>query len=507
MENELGESQITPLSDEVIREFYHSVNDAVFVHDAETGEILDVNETMCDMYGYSRAEARQLSIEDLSSGIHPYTQDTAVDYVQKAAKGNPQIFDWHAEDSEGNHFWVEVSMRCAVIDDQNLVLVIVRDITERHEREQQLEALSRTAQVLMSAETRDEVVEIGVETTQDILGINANSIHLYDEDADALVPVAATDAVYDLIGDPPIFTGDDSIAWRVYQRGEPLAVDDVHEDPDRYNTETPVRSELFLPLDRYGILIAGSSSPETFDEQDTLLAEILAGALATAMEQVQQTEQLRVRERELIKQNARLEEFASIVSHDLRNPLGVASGRLELASEECDSEHIEHVERAHGRIRALIEDLLTLAREGETVTDLEPVALAPLIEGCWANVETAEAMLVTEVERTIQADKSRLKQLFENLMRNAVEHGGEDVSVTVGGLDDGFYIEDDGPGIPADEREHIFEAGYSTSEDGTGFGLSIVKQIIEAHDWRIRVTDGAEGGVRFEITAVEFTIE
>lgn len=202
-----------------------------------------------------------------------------------------------------------------------------------------------------------------------------------------------------------------------------------------------------------------------------------------------------------------LERFASIVSHDLRNPLSVAEGYLELLSDECESEHVESIGRALDRMGVLIEDILTLAREGESITDLEPVEIASLTENCWANVDTGEAALVLETGQIVQADKSRLKQLFENLVRNAVEHGGEDVTVTVGSLDHEFYIEDDGPGIPADEQDDIFEAGYSTSNDGTGFGLSIVKQVAEAHDWDIRVADGEEGGARFEITGVEFAAE
>jgi PAS domain S-box-containing protein len=134
-------SQRSPLSDGVLREIYHSVNDAIFVHDAETAEIIDVNETMCEMYEYSRAEARQLSTEDFSTGVPPYTQDTAVEYLQKAADGDPQVFDWHAADSNGDPFWVEVSMRRATFDDQTFVLAIVRDITDRKERERERKKL------------------------------------------------------------------------------------------------------------------------------------------------------------------------------------------------------------------------------------------------------------------------------------------------------------------------------------------------------------------------------
>lgn len=201
-----------------------------------------------------------------------------------------------------------------------------------------------------------------------------------------------------------------------------------------------------------------------------------------------------------------LREFTRIVSHDLQNPLSVAEGYLKLAQEECESEYLETVERAHKRMGTLIEDLLTLAQDGESVTDSEPVQIASIVEDCWANVKTADATLVTDIDRTAQADECRLKQLFENLIRNAVEHGGKDVTITIGEVDNGFFVEDDGSGIPDDAHEEVFEAGYSTSAEGTGFGLSIIKQVVDAHNWEIRVIDGSNGGARFEITDVEFGI-
>jgi PAS domain S-box-containing protein len=206
---------------------------------------------------------------------------------------------------------------------------------------------------------------------------------------------------------------------------------------------------------------------------------------------------------ERIARQQRLEEFTSVVSHDLRNPLNVATGRLELVSEECDSDHLDSLQQALERMEALIRDLLALARDGREVTDAQPVDITTIANRCWENVETEQGRLLTLTDQTVLADSSRLQQVFENLFRNAVEHGGEDVTVTVGELDDGFYIEDDGSGIPLDERDAVFEAGYSQSMNGTGFGLSIVKQIATAHDWLIRITDATDGGTRFEITNAE----
>jgi PAS domain S-box-containing protein len=384
-------------------------------------------------------------------------------------------------------------------------LWVYRDITDRKAREQRLEALNETTRELMAAETRTEVAEIGVESARDLLDLPANAIHLYDAEQAALVPVAVTDAGRELVGDPPTFTSGDSIAWRVYERGETLALDDVHADPDIYNPDSVVQSELHLSLGQYGILIACSAESEAFDQHDIVLGEILANNIATAFEQVEQTQQLREREQELTRQNDRLEEFASVVSHDLRNPLQVAERRVELAQHECDSEHLDAIERALARMQTLIENLLTLAREGDRVQDVEAVELASIITDCWENVDTGDATLETDTERVIQADSGQLKQLLENLIRNAVEHGGEAVTVSIGDLDGGFYVADDGPGIPPGERGSVFDTGYSTSESVTGFGLSIVKHVVDAHGWDIVITDSDDGGARFEITDVNST--
>lgn len=139
--------------------------------------------------------------------------------------------------------------------------------------------------------------------------------------------------------------------------------------------------------------------------------------------------------------------------------------------------------------------------------ETEVIDLRRLTENCWGNLATGEATFATEIDRRIHADKGRLQQLVENLLRDPVEHGGADVAVTLWVLTDGFYVEDDGPGISEDERDDVFEAGYSTAGDGTGFGLSIVKQAAQAHGCDIRITEGTGGGARFETTGVEFAAD
>ncbi len=249
-----------------------------------------------------------------------------------------------------------------------------------------------------------------------------------------------------------------------------------------------------LPLEREGEVRYYNVTRNPFTAGDAGL-----GAMLTLSDV---TERERYR-RELERKNEQLDEFASVVSHDLRNPINVASGRLELAMEECDSEHLKPVERAVARMETLVEDLLTLAREGDRVSEVELVDLGSVVTECWSNVAASEAILEVESSVELQADESRLRQLFENLLRNAVEHGGEDVTVTVGRLEDGFYVEDDGVGIPEAEQEKVFEHGYTSTEHGTGFGLGIVRKIAEAHGWTVRARESDDGGARFEFTDVD----
>ena len=209
--------------------------------------------------------------------------------------------------------------------------------------------------------------------------------------------------------------------------------------------------------------------------------------------------------RELERQNERLDQFASMISHDLRNPLNVASGRLAIAREECDSEHLEAAATAHARMEELIEEVLTLAQQGQPIDETGTVDLSAVAAQCWKVVETTGAELVTEDDLTLIADVDRLQQLLENLFRNAIEHGSGDVTIRVGTIDgdDGFYVADDGPGIPPEDREQVFESGYTTADEGTGFGLAIVKEIADAHGWIITITESADGGAQFEIRGVE----
>ena len=235
------------------------------------------------------------------------------------------------------------------------------------------------------------------------------------------------------------------------------------------------------------------------------------------------TERVAQRQR-LQRQNDRLNEFANVVSHDLRNPLNVAQGHAAMLAERVADDadvraNVDTVRRSLDRMDDIIDDTLTLAREGQPVGEPEPAELAAIARDSWESVKTDAATLEIVDEVTLSCDESRLRNVFENLFRNAIEHGGDGeahVTITVGRIDafytttradddgDGFYVEDDGRGIPPEQREAVFEPGHTSSGSGTGFGLAIVKRIADAHGWNVAITEGKAGGARFEFTGVTY---
>ena len=208
-----------------------------------------------------------------------------------------------------------------------------------------------------------------------------------------------------------------------------------------------------------------------------------------------------------------VDRVASVISHDLRNPLDVARARLRAGRELDSDEHFDHVEQAHDRMERIIQDVLTLARGSDVVNPEDQVDLADAVREAWRMVETNGAALdIAGTLPTATADRDRVTRLFENLFRNAVEHGStsaasgaEDsgITITVERLSDGLAVADDGVGIDADEREQVFEPGFTSEDHGTGLGLAIVARIADIHGWSVEVTDSEAGGARFEITGVE----
>ena len=445
------------------------VNDLITVVDTE-GTITYVSPAVTRVLGY---DPEELVGHEGYEFVHPEDQERNAEALETVLS-NPstsKTIEVRFHHADGSWRWIEATMQNRVDDDViDGILVSSRDITERKAYEAEAQKLAEEYEALLN-NVEDAIFLINVEA----------------DDADTRFEFERLSPSYErqtgltteeVRGQTPreVFGEDQGAALasnyhRCVNAGEPIS----------YQEELQVDDDARF--------------------WQTKIAPVVSGGEVTRLVGVTRNVTDRVeRERQLRQQNERLDEFASVISHDLRNPLGVAQGRATILAEQIESEHLDVLLGNLTRMESIVEDTLTLARQGNTISDTESINLTDIVGKCWANIDTDEAAIEIVDETTFQADPDRLQHVFENLFRNATEHGGADVTVRVGSHDHGgIYVEDDGPGIPVEKRDEVLEPGYSSACGGTGFGLTIVKRIVEAHGWALSITDGTDGGARFEI--------
>jgi signal transduction histidine kinase/FixJ family two-component response regulator len=311
--------------------------------------------------------------------------------------------------------------------ERTIVYNVYADIGEQKRVERILRNLHETTREMFRGEDREEIAALATRAAIDILAFPNSAVRLYDPDAEKLSPTAISKEATAALGERPAFGPGDGRIWEAFDRGEPIVVDDL----DAVDTAVgygELRSLLVVPLGDHGVMPFGSRDPGFFDDTAIQLARVLAANVTVALDAAERTAQLRERDAALQREIDRLEKFAGLVSHDLRNPLNVAAGRLELVRELVDDAdalaEIDRVDDAHDRMSQLIDDLLTLAQQGETVDEPEPVDLAEAAAEAWQTVDTVDATLYLPDESVaVDADPERLRTLLENLFANSVEHG------------------------------------------------------------------------------------
>jgi PAS domain S-box-containing protein len=408
--------------------------------------------------------------------VHPDDREANANAVERALDGDGSaVAEVRFKRADGTWCWIESTLRDhrddPVIDG---ILGMSRDISDRKAKEQEYRQLATEYETFLE-NVADAIFLLSVRPTETGYSFEFERLSPSYEEQTGL----RTEQVK---GKTPEEVFDD-------ERGAELAAN-YHRcvrvgEPISYQEELPVSEDARF--------------------WDTVLAPVFTDGTVTRVIGITRnvTERVR-RERQLKSQNEQLDEFASIISHDLRNPLTVAMGRIEHLSEEHDNKHIDATARALERMHEITQDTLTLARQGKVVSEMDEIDFSGLIGRCWQTVPTDEATLDVADGLRIRGDQSRLQHLFENLFRNAIEHGGADVTVRVGECDShGIYVEDTGQGIPEEQRDRVLEPGHSSASDGTGFGLTIVKRIAEAHGWRLQIQESSEGGARFEFRDVD----
>jgi signal transduction histidine kinase len=369
-----------------------------------------------------------------------------------------------------------------------------------------LDSFETATRQLMAAESEREICDIAMSGIPSVFDVDLGALWLYDSDASELQLAASTERADEVFDWPVTYRPGNSLSWEAFEQGEVRTYSELDDEHNQYNDASPVSSEIILPLGEYGVVNIGSLTPVAFDDEAVRLARMYATHVQAALQKAEREHDLRV-------QRDRMERFIGVVSHDLRNPLHVVEGRLDLACETGDLSHLEDAAAGVARMESLIDDLLTLAREGYAVEERTAVSLDTLTERTWAMARTGDAMLTVEGSLPVFGDEERLRQVFENLFRNAADHGGDAVTVRVGPIVDGetdsddgggrrvtgFYVADDGPGIPPERLDDVLSVdGFSGGD--SGLGLSIVAQIIDAHGWEVSVTESRAGGARFEVT-------
>jgi CheY-like chemotaxis protein len=371
-----------------------------------------------------------------------------------------------------------------------------------------LDDLHVTTRRLLRADDRESVARIAVETGDRVLGFAGVGIRFADEDRGVLENVSVGGDAATGIDERPPLSIENTPHGRAYRTGETVLYDVTD---DEYGLSA-FEQTVYVPLGDHGVLSLGRRAPGGVGLADLRYAEILAANATVALDRIEHERRHRRREAELRRRNERLDEFASFISHDLRNPLNVALGRVELAVEDDDTDHLSDARTALIRIERLIDDVLTLTRDGTALETTERLELSAAVDHAWQGQyagESAELRCSIPSSVTLSGDPERVHQLLSNLLGNAIDHAGESVTVEVAvrADGDGFYVADDGPGIPADERELVVKKGYTNGETSTGLGLAIATGIADAHGWELAVGESDTGGARFDLTGVALSHE
>lgn len=392
-------------------------------------------------------------------------------------------------------------------------VVIQTDVTARRRNKAHLERFSdalqqlqQTTQTLLEATTVEDAVEVVLDSLESVFAFDIAGIWLVTDDGTRLEPVVTTAQSSELFGSHPTYTAaEPSLSWTAFTEGESTYVPDLSTADDPMNPDTPLGSELIVPIADHGVLNVGSMTADAFDEQERLLVELWAETVASALARIEQIQRLVRRKAELREERDRLDTFASTFRHELRNPLNILDGYLQLAQEGSDPQALDRCRNAADRMERLLEDALVILEDDPIEVKKSAVELTGACEAAWAFIRTREATLRCSLPDgyAVVADDVRLAQLIENVLQNAVEHGGHDVTVRVGTLSAGFYIEDDGPGIPPAHRDRVFEESYTTTNEGSGLGLAVVDAVADAHGWTVTLEESVSGGTRVAVRGVE----
>lgn len=494
------------------REIFNATNDAIFVHDAKTGEIADVNSAMCEMFGYSYDETLMLTVEDISIGTHPFSKEEAVKRIHNANTEGPQLFEWLAKKKSGELFWVEVNLKKGSIGGIDRILAVVRDISERKEAEQALIESQREYLTLFEESPISLWVEDFSAVKRYLDTLRTSGISDFKEYFDEHPQEVNT-----CIGMVKILNINNTTV-RMYgaQNKEDFfqGLHKVfHEDTYEFAKEELLaiaeRKTLFegetvnttLDGNRMNIALKWTTAPGHEENYSRVLVSI-----------TDLTEYKRIEEQ--LHQAQRMETVATLaggVAHDFNNLLAVILGYTSYLKTKADEDGpffkgLNHIESSALRASDLTSQLLTYTRRQKQ--QIKPVDLNRVIQEVYELIsktfEKNVRIMIKNADglKTVEGDESQLNQVVMNLALNAhqampqggvltIETSIEKIpeNVKPGRLCDVtgtcvcLKIIDTGIGMDSDTLNRIFEPYFTTKEKsgGTGLGMSVVYGIVEGH--------------------------
>jgi PAS domain S-box-containing protein len=453
-------------SEEKFRHIFQYANDAIYLYpiskNHEPGIFIEVNDYATTMLGYSKEELKKMSPRNIAA---PQVISRIPSIVKGIIKKGPQIFEADHKTKDGRIIPVEISAHIFDFKGEQVMLSIVRDISERKRREEELQKSYNLYRILF--ETTG---------TANLLFDEEGTIILFNSRMESISGYKKEDV-------------EGKRKWLEFiPRPELDMMVDFNEIRKEDPSKVPVQYESRF-IDRDGrirdIILTVKSIPGTTN----FLASL-----------IDITERKKI-EDEIGKQKEELSDFAHFMGHDIRNSLTAIEGYVDQLKEKYEDLYFEKILRRTNYVGNLLEHSIELAEAGTTVEKKDKVNLDRLVETVADVIIPKRIKFNKDNLGTIKGDNGKLSQVFKNLFENAILHGKPNkVSVTKLEKKEEIIISISNDGKLIDENiiEKVFDRGYSTKKGSTGLGLSIAKKIIEGHGWEISI-DSEEKRTNFRI--------
>lgn len=477
-------------SEQNYREIFNSTSDAIFIHDAESGRIIDVNQAMLNLFECTYEEALLSDIGVFSQGVQPYSLGEAQDKLQEALKAGSNSFEWRSRKKTGEVFWSEVHLRVAVIGHQKRTLAVVRDISERKVAADNLREVNERLSLLINRMpfgcilwTLDFTVRMWNPAAEAIFGFSENEM--------------LNRSPYGMIVEESVRPFLEPL-WERMKSGDESA-HSVNENKTKGGqtilcewTNTPMK-------DLAGNIIGVISMVQ--DVSKRIAAETELEKHRTQLEKLvsERTSQLKAAQEELLQKGrlAVLGQLTATVSHEIRNPLGTVANSLYLLKESLDGEEHAHLarplmlaERNVERCDSIISDLLDFSRQRSI--EKEPHEIDGWLEELFDEMafpDEVHCHWQLTSEATVMIDSERLRRVMVNVITNALQALDEipdsdkklEIQTRKAKSRCEIQVQDNGPGMSQEVMDRIFEPMFSTKNFGVGLGVPIIKNIMEGH--------------------------